>query len=322
MIDAAIVGLGRWGRTLVEAVQGKSDRLRFTRAVSRNPDRLRDEADRYRLVLVGGLEAVLADPGIDAVVLASPHSLHCRQIIAAAAAGKAVFCEKPLTLTKADAQRAITACQEAGVVLGVGTDKRFFPAVGELLRLVKNGELGEILHLEAHFSNEVAGTFAEWRYSSEESPAGGMSGTGIHMLDALVALAGPVRRVQSLLLSHRPPPDPLDSLSALLEFASGVSGTLAMVRSTPAYFRLHAFGRNASAEVLGRTELVVRRSGAEPRQLSFPPADSVRANLEAFADAVAGGAAYPISTDDMLDTVAVFEAIAEAATSDGRVREV
>ena len=322
MIDAAIVGLGRWGRTLVEAVQGKSDRLRFTRAVSRNPDKLRDAAARYRLELVSELDAVLVDPSIGAVVLASPHSLHCQQIIAAAAAGKAVFCEKPLTLTKSDAERAIRACREAGVVLGVGTDKRFFPAVGELLRLAKSGELGKILHLEAHFSNEVAGTFAEWRYSSEESSAGGMTGTGIHMLDALVALAGPVRRVQSLLLSHKPPPDPLDSLSALLEFASGVSGTLAMVRSTPAYFRLHAFGRNASAEVLGRTELVMRRSGAEPQQLSFPPVDSVRANLEAFADAVAGGAPYPISTGDILDTVAVFEAIVEAAKSDGRVREV
>jgi predicted dehydrogenase len=103
MIDAAIVGLGRWGKTLVEAVQGKSDRLRFTHAVSRNPDKLRDDAARYRLELGGGLEAVLAAPGIDAVVLASPHSLHCQQIVAAAAAGKAVFCEKPLTLTKADA---------------------------------------------------------------------------------------------------------------------------------------------------------------------------------------------------------------------------
>src|SRR5437016_14213154 len=98
MIDAAIVGLGRWGRTLVEAVQGKSDKLRFTRAVSRNPGRLQDAAARYRLELVSELDAVLADPGIDAVVLASPHSLHCEQIVAAATAGKAVFCEKPLTL--------------------------------------------------------------------------------------------------------------------------------------------------------------------------------------------------------------------------------
>ena len=322
MIDAAIVGLGRWGQTLVEAVQGKSTKLRFTRAVSRNPDRIRDFAGRHRIEVIGELAQVLADPTIDAVVLATPHSLHSEQVITAAQAGKAVFCEKPLTLTKADAARAIAACREAGVVLGTGTDKRFFPAVSELLRLAKAGEVGTLLHLEAHFSNEVAGTASEWRYSLEESPAGGMTGTGIHMLDALIAFAGPVRRVQALLLSHRAPPDPHDSLSVLLEFTSGISGTLAMVRSTPAYFRLHAFGRNASAEVLGRTELILRRSGAEPQHLSFPPVDSVHANLEAFADAAAGVAPYPILTSEMLDTVAAFEAIAEAAKSGGRFRAV
>src|SRR5215831_16526068 len=264
MIDAAIVGLGRWGRTLVDAVQGKSDRLRFTRAVSRNPDRLRDFAGQQRLELVGDLSQVLADPTIGAVVLATPHSLHCEQVIAAARAGKSVFCEKPLTLTKAEAARAIEACRAAGVVLGVGTDKRFYPSLRELVQLIKGGELGRVLHLEAHFSNEVAGTFTEWRYSLEESPAGGMTGTGIHALDTMIAMAGPVRRVQALLLSHKPPPDPLDSLSLLLEFASGISGTLAAVRSTPTYLRVHAFGRSASVEALGRNELVLRRSGAEP----------------------------------------------------------
>jgi predicted dehydrogenase len=322
MIDAAIVGLGRWGKTLVEAVQDKSETLRFTHAVSREPDKLRDYAGKHGLEAVGTLEAVLADPKIDAVVLATPHSLHCAQIIAAAAAGKAVFCEKPLTLKRAEAARAINACRAAQVVLGVGTDKRFYPSLRELIRLVKSGELGRILHLEAHFSNEVVGTFTEWRYSSEESPAGGMTGTGIHVLDALIAMAGPVRRVQALLLSHKPPPDPLDSLSVLLEFASGISGTLAAVRSTPMYLRVHAFGRNASAEALGRSELVLRKSGAEPQRLSFPPVDSVRVNLEAFADAVAGRAPYPIPTSEMLDTVAAFEAIAEAMRSDGRIREV
>src|SRR5271169_2612404 len=134
MIDAAIVGLGRWGTTLVEAVQGKSKGLRFTRAVSRNPDRVRSFAAQHRLGLVNELEPVLADPSIDAVVLATPHSLHCEQIIAVAAAGKAVFCEKPLTLKKAEAVRAIEACRASGIVLGVGTDKRFFPSLHELVR--------------------------------------------------------------------------------------------------------------------------------------------------------------------------------------------
>jgi predicted dehydrogenase len=208
MINAAIVGLGRWGRRLVEAVQGESESLRFTHALSRDPEKLRGYAAEHRLELAGALEAVLADPAIDAVVLATPHSLHCQQIMAVAPAGTAVFCEKPLTLQKAEAERAIEACRAAGVVLGVGTDKRFFPSFRELIRLVKSGELGKIVHLEAHSSNEVAGGFAEWRYSPEESPAGGLTGTGVHMLDAMIAMAGPVRRVGALLLSHKPPPDP------------------------------------------------------------------------------------------------------------------
>jgi predicted dehydrogenase len=322
MIDAAIVGLGRWGKTLVEAVQGKSEELRVTHSVSRDPAKHRDYAERHRLEIVGALDTVLADRRVGAVIIATPHSLHCEQIIAAAGAGKAVFCEKPLTLRKAEAERAIEACRTAGVVLGIGTDKRFYPSLQEVIRLVKNGELGKLLHVEAHFSNEVAGTFAEWRYDAEESPAGGMTGTGIHVLDALIAMAGPVRRVQALLLSHKPPPDPLDSLSVLLEFASGISGTLAAIRSTPGYLRVHAFGRHASAEALGLDELVLRRSGAQPQHLRFPLVDSVRVNLEAFADAIAGRASYPISPNQMLDTVAAFEAISEAVKSDAKTSGV
>jgi predicted dehydrogenase len=312
MIDAAIVGLGRWGRILVASVQGKSDRLRFTRAVVRNPELHRDFARAHGLVPAIEFEAVLADPSITAVVLATPHSLHRAEIIAAAAAGKHVFCEKPLTLRKAEAAQAIAACEKVGAVLGVGTDKRFHPAPSELIRLAKGGELGRIIHLEAHFSNEVAGSFSEWRFLPEESPAGGLTGTGIHMLDALIELAGPVRRVQTLLISHKAPPDPLDSLSVLLEFKAGISGILAAVRSTPMFTRLHAFARHASAEMLGRTELVLRRSGVEPQHLSFAPIDTVRVNLEAFADAVTGAAPYPIATSQILATIAAFEAIVNA----------
>ncbi|MGH7047745.1 MAG: Gfo/Idh/MocA family protein [Stellaceae bacterium] len=322
MIDAAIVGLGRWGRTLVASVQGTSERLRFTRGVVRRPEQHRDFANAHALALGTELAAALCDPAIGAVIVATPHSLHCETILAAAAAGKHVFCEKPLCLTRAEAEGAIAACDAARVVLGVGTDKRFVPAVRELLRLAKAGELGRILHLEAHFSNEIAGSFSAWRFSPGESPAGGLAGTGIHMLDALIALAGPVRRVQALLLSHHPPPDPLDSLSVLLEFASGASGTLAAVRSTPAYMRLHAFGRNASAEVLGRADLVLQKSGAEPDHRRFAPVDSVRANLEAFAEAASSGAPYLIPTSEILATVAAFEAIAIAASCEGRIREV
>ncbi len=233
-----------------------------------------------------------------------------------------VFCEKPLALTRADLDRAIAACREARVLLGIGTDKRFFPALVEVARLVDSGALGPLLHVEAHFSNEVAAGFAAWRDSLEETPAGGMTGTGIHMLDALVRLAGPVRRVHAQLLSQKPPPDPHDSLAVLLEFASGVGGTLAAVRSTPTFMRVNAIGRNGSAEAISRTELVLRKSGAKPETRRFADTDTVRVNLEAFADAVAGRAVYPMSEAVIANVTASFIAIAEAIRDGGGMRPV
>jgi predicted dehydrogenase len=322
MIDAAIVGLGRWGRTLVEAVQGNSEKLRFNRAVTRDPGPHRDFIDKHGLT-TGDFAAALADPGIAAVVLATPHTQHVDQVVAAAASGKAVFCEKPLALSKAAAMRAAKACRDAGVVLGIGTDKRYFPAITEAIRLANSGELGLILHIEGNFSNEVAATFAAWRDSFEETPAGGMTGTGIHVLDAMMAIAGPVRRVHAQLLSQKPPgPDPQDTISILLEFASGIGGTLAAVRSTPMFLRLHAFGRNGSAEAVSRIELIVRKSGAPPQHLKLSGDDSVRINLEAFADAVAGVAPYPIPPDHIVAVTATFAAIAEAVRTRVLTQEV
>jgi predicted dehydrogenase len=321
MIDAAIVGLGRWGKTLVNAVQHTSEKLRFTRAVSRDPARHGDFLREHGLRAETDLAAVLADPSVRAVVLATPHSQHVDQVVAAAGAGKSVFCEKPLALTREGAARAAAACRDAGVVLGIGTDKRFFPAIAEIVRLVDSGELGPLLHVEGNFSNEVAAGFTSWRTAEGESPAGGMTGTGIHTLDALIRLAGPVRRVQAQLLSQKPGPDPWDSLSVLLDFASGVGGTLAAVRSTPMFLRIHAFCRHGSAEAVSRTELVLRRSGDEPRRLKLPPVDTVRVNLDAFADAVAGTAPYPIPPDQILAVNAAFVAIVEAVRHGAGMRE-
>ncbi|HVY59359.1 MAG TPA: Gfo/Idh/MocA family oxidoreductase [Xanthobacteraceae bacterium] len=311
MIDAAIVGLGRWGKTLVEAVQGKSEKIRFTYAVSRDPAQHRAFLETHHL-LAGSFAAALADKTVKAVVLATPHTRHVDEVVAAAQAGKHVFCEKPLALSRDGAARAVNACRAAGVVLGIGTDKRYFSSIAEVIKLAESGELGPLIHVEGHFSNEVAAGFASWRNEPEESPAGGMTGTGIHMLDAMMKIAGPVKRVHARLLSLKPGPDPWDSLSVLLEFASGVGGTLACVRSTPGFLRLHAFGRNGSAEAVGLNDIVVRKSGAEPLRLRYPKVETVRVNLEAFADAVDGRTPYPVPPEQIAAVTDTFIAIADA----------
>jgi len=320
MIDAAIVGLGRWGRNMVNAVQGKSERLRFVRGCVRHPEAVRDFTRQHGIEMSSDLADVLADPKVQAVVFATPHTLHVQQIIAAAASGKPVFCEKPLTLNRADAERAVAACKKAGVLLGVGHDKRFWSSMRELKRVVASGDLGEILHVEGNSSNEVSRKFfTPWRDSPEESPGGGMTGTGIHILDAFVNLIGPVRRVQAQLLTRKPPPEVLDTVSVLVEFANGVSGVLCGVRATPFFWRVHVFGTKGSAEALGETELVLRMSNSKPQHLNFEPVDTLRSELELFADAVAGLTQYPIPTAQMIATVAAFEAVVKSMESDAPV---
>ncbi|HKA44388.1 MAG TPA: Gfo/Idh/MocA family oxidoreductase [Burkholderiales bacterium] len=320
MITAAIIGLGRWGRNLVESVQHKSERLRFTHAVVRQPGAARDFAARHALALAPELDRILDDKGIDTVVLATPHSLHADQIVAAARAGKPVFCEKPLALTRIDAERAIEACRRAGVALGLGYNKRFWPSMRELKRIAAGGELGQILHIEGHFSNESTGRFyTGWRGSETESPAGGLTATGVHVLDAFVDLVGPVRLVHAHLIEREANDAPVDTLSVFLEFANRVSGLLCAVRTTPQYWRVHAFGKNGSAEALEDADVVVRMTDKAPRRVTFERVDALRLELEAFAEAVTTCRPYPIPFEQMLEGVAALEAITDSLEAKGVV---
>src|ERR1700716_1093380 len=109
MLNAAIIGLGWWGQRLVQAAQG-SGLIRFVRAVTLEPEVAREFATKHGLAVGTSFEEVLADPAIEAVVLATPHTRHRAQVEAAAAARKHVYCEKPFALAKADAQAMLDAC--------------------------------------------------------------------------------------------------------------------------------------------------------------------------------------------------------------------
>jgi predicted dehydrogenase len=308
MIRAAIAGLGRWGRNLVEAGHGHP-RLTIVRAVDPDIGRARDFCAQHQLALSDNLEAVLADGTIDAVLLATPHSLHPAQVIACAGARKQVFCEKPLALHRADAARMFGACREAGVVLAVGHNRRFWPAMRALRDVVAGGELGTILHIEGHNSNENSQNItAGWRLSPEESPGGGLTGAGLHVLDAFVSMLGPVRKVYAQLHPREPGPPPLDTAMVTLDFANDVTGTLATVRATPLYWRVHVFGTKGSAEVLDEVTMILRKSGAKPQQTIYPAIDVLRAELDAFADSIEQRRPFPVQEAEVLATLSAFEA--------------
>lgn len=323
MITMGLVGVGWWGRMLLRSAQG-SERLRFVHACSRTAATGAPVAAEFGLRFSDSLEAMLRDPEVRAVAISTPHSTHLALIEQVAAAGLPVFCEKPLTLTRAEAVAAIAACARAGVPLAVGHNRRFLPTIGAMKRIVQDGRLGRLLHIEGHLSNEnSSANFAPWRADPSESPAGGMTGTGVHVLDAFTNLAGPARRVAATqLLVTKPAPNPLDSLSAMLEFANGMSGLLATVRVSPRFWRIHLFGERGNVETwgdnAGDTDIVLRLAGgAKPERVTVAEVDTLRAELEAFAEAASGGAPYPAPPAEMLATVAVFEAIVRSVAAGG-----
>ena len=322
MLKAAIVGLGRWGQVLVDSVQGKSHKISFGAGVTRTPANAQAFADKHGFPLGSDYEAVLGDPSIEAIVLATPHQQHAEQIEAAAAAGKHIFVEKPFTLTKTSAEQAVTAADKAGVVLTLGHNRRFLPTVLELKSRLAAGALGEILHVETNFSGSGAMRFQAggWRADRRESPAGGMGGMGIHMVDMMINLFGRIAEARTISLRRVLDIDIDDTTSILFRFESGMTGYLGTLAATVQTQRIEVSGSKGSLEIRDELGFTYRPMDGDKEHVNYPRFDKERAELEAFADAVAGDAPYPLPNDQAVHGVAVFEAIVESALTDKPVK--
>ena len=203
VLRMAILGPGNWAKRLVGSVQGKSGTVRFTVAGSRVPEKHREFGEAFGIPVVPYAD-ILTRNDVDAVLIATPHSEHRDQAIAAAKAGKHVFCEKPLALTAADADAIIAACGEAGVVLGYGFNRRFTPAYQEIIRRIAAGDIGQVLHVEGQFSGPSGFAIkpGAWRGDRAECPAGAMTPRGIHALDAMISVVGSVVQVFEIGRAH------------------------------------------------------------------------------------------------------------------------
>ncbi len=323
MINAAIVGLGRWGQRLVDSVQGEgvaaSTLIRFRKGHTRTPAKILAYAGRRGIDLVESLDALLDDREIDAVVLATPHSGHVSQVLQCAQAGRAVFVEKPLALTLEDALRLRAACAGAGVVLAVGHNRRFFPAMRELKKLAGDGTLGTLLHVEGNFSGSFGLQYdaSVWRASEKEAPGGGLTLMGVHIFDAMIDLMGPIAEVGATSLRQVLQIELDDTSACALRFAGGQSGYMSTLTATARLWRLQLFGTRGWAHVLDHEVLEVGMVGQPVRRQTWPAEDAERFVMESFARAVTGAAPYPVPLDDVVNGIAAMDAFVRSAAAGG-----
>ena len=319
MLNTAIVGLGWWGKTLVKAARDFGAPIRFVRGVSLEPDTVRDFAAEQQIALGTSFEEVLADPQIQAVILATPHSKHRAQVEAAAAAKKHIYCEKPFALAKSDAVAMLEAVKRAGVLIGVGHHFRLLPSMRVLAELKEKGAFGTIMHMEGHYSHDWLASYPadSWRMALDESRAGGMTGMGIHVLDCFRDLAGPMKRICALSTTRALKVPAGDTTAALIEFESGATGTLGTTIKTPFDWRIAVYGENCRAESVSETRVIVRYAGKEPEVIDRPADNHLGRNLDYFARAALGQGTFPIPPAGILQTASALEAVFKSADANG-----
>src|SRR3954470_6371498 len=312
-MNVAVTGLGWWGRIIVPLIK-TSARLKVVKVV--DPDPKAADFARAQGVPLASFDDVLKDPNVHGVVLCTPHTLHTDQIVRAASAKKHVFCEKPLSLSRKDVLRAVEACNRNGVKLAVGHEKRFEPPIQEAMRLVKSGELGTPLQIEANFVQDkfLSLPADNWRLSPKEAPAGPMTATGIHLLDLSVAVFGAadtvfasVKTLGSQLVNG-------DTLGILVNFKSGGNALLSAILATPFDGRFAVYCNKGWIEVRDKAHpstpqgwTMTKVATGEKRTVEeYPPASSILANLDAFADAAEGRVAYPVTQQEMIANIAAL----------------
>lgn len=316
-VKLASIGLGWWGSQLANAIH-ETGEAEVAACYSRREDGRAAFAEKHGCRAAGSIDEILGDPNIGGVVIATSHESHREVVEQAAAAGKAIFVEKPLTTTVEDARACVEAAASAGVPLQVGHQRRRTAANRRIKAMIDAGELGDIQTLQANQSIPNGFTMPDeaWRLSTSQSPLGSMTSLGIHKIDSMAYHAGPIRSVFCFTRPGRI--RVIDEATVLaLEFESGAVGTLITSFFTAVISELAVFGTERTAFNIadGARAFVQKRGEATREELDLDPVDPVVDQMAEFARVVRGEASP--ETDGMvgLEVVAVLNAALESSAT-------
>lgn len=329
-VKLAVVGLGPASLPHGKSLLDLAERCEVRCAVTRSPERAAAFSGQFPFPVGTDIEAVIADPSIEAAIVLTPPSSHLDVARRFLEAGKHVLVEKPLELTSARGEELVAAAKRAGKVLGVVLQHRFRPASLRLKAALEAGELGTVeaaflrvpwWRPQAYYDEPGRGTMAR--------DGGGVLLTqAIHSLDLFRSLVGVSKVVAAQARTtalHRMETE--DLVCALLETGSGAPATL--MTTTAAYpghpesieiigskgFAMLLGGRLELSLLDGRKEVVEAEgsTGSGANIMDFPH-DAHRAVIGDFLDAIAQGRAPVVTGEEALESQRLVDTILAAAT--------
>jgi predicted dehydrogenase len=319
-VRVACLGMGWWSDVLADAIQ-RSGRLSIAACYSRSAANRRKFAEKYRCRAAGSYEEILHDPEVEAIINTTPNGVHRETTLAAAAAGKHVFLDKPIANTITDARAITDACRRAKVVLALGYQRRresHFRWIKERIN-----EFGRLVNAEANISRDRLGKIdlSSWRYTAEGMPGGVMLQIGIHYSDVLEYLLGPVKAVSGRFVRLVLPGDNPDVASLVLEHENGALSTLnASYASASEYYLMNLYGKEASAYYdLHQGLRFLKRGGTRADPVACASNDPIVEELEEFAAAARGDAEPEMDGERSTASLAVILAGIRSAKEGRRV---
>ena len=320
----ASIGIGWWSNILADAVLRTKGRTQIVSCFTRSAEKRQNFAEHYGCKAAHDYDEILADPEIDGIINTTPNHAHLETTAAAAAAGKHVFLDKPIANTISDAKAITRACKDAGVVLSVGYQRRRENHFRWIKNKIEIGDFGKLVQAEANISRDREGKFelGHWRYTSEGMPGGVMLQIGLHYVDVLTMLLGPVESVSGMASQLVLPGDNPDVGSLMMTHENGAISTLSTsYASASEYYLMNIYGKRMSAHYNSFDGLRALNQGeTEQKAVNVKKIDTLVEELVEWADAANGDGMPEVGGIGATESLAVVKAGIKSAKEERHVK--
>ncbi len=308
----ASIGIGWWSDVLADAAGRTDGRVEIASCFTRSPDKRQAFAEKYGCESAESFDDILTDDNIHGIINTTPNHVHLETTRAAAEAGKHVFLDKPIANTIGEAKAITKACADGGVSLGVGYQRRREGHFRWIKERIDAGDFGIMVQAEANISRDREGQFepGHWRYTAEGMPGGVMLQIGLHYVDVLMMLLGPVKSVSGMASQLVLPGDNPDVGTLMMHHMNGAISSLSTsYASASEYYVMNIYGKKMSAYYnLFDGLRALNRGETNHTPIAVDKVDTLAEELIEWADAATGGPAPEVGGESATESLAVVKA--------------
>jgi len=304
------IGCGSYSGELARAAK-LSDKLRPVACYDINKASAETFAGKHGCTAYEDLGEMLASPEIEGVIIVSPNNAHRENALAAAAARKHVYIDKPIANTIDDAKAIIDAVEGTGLTLAVGHNGRRLPGHRKMREMIDAGDIGTPVTVEANFSHSggLGLTPSQWRFYRDGCPGLPLMQLGVHFADTVQFLLGNVTEVSSFMSHVATPADNDDVTVQLLKFDKGLLGYLGSNYATPSIYYVNVYGTGGNLHCEGGGKLLYRKpNGNDREQVPLVGVDTQLAELEEFAHCARSGEKFEVNGEAGIRALAIVRA--------------